>query len=227
MVDLLAPDEVPAVEVREGEGPFVDRLRACVQPHSARPWNARSGRADLDRHIAWDPGAAEVAAGDRAHDRRGDGPAALFAAGRSTATASRTFPTRSRVVSETHADPRQCRTVAASAQGESDQGVLGAVSCGARQAARRAPALPGSRRRWSPCIPSRRSIAASRGRGTLASSPPTNGASPTPCFSVLRRDRRLVVGDNEPYSAEGQCRLHDPPARPRPRPAACDDRDPE
>lgn len=58
---LLAADELPAVDVREGRGPFV-----VVCEHASNRLPAALGTlglasADLDRHIAWDPGAAAVA----------------------------------------------------------------------------------------------------------------------------------------------------------------------
>jgi predicted N-formylglutamate amidohydrolase len=58
---LIAPDEVPAVTVREGHGPFV-----VVCEHAANRLPRALGTlglaaADLDRHIAWDPGAVAVA----------------------------------------------------------------------------------------------------------------------------------------------------------------------
>ena len=60
---LLGLDEGPAVEVREGSGPFV-----IVCEHAANRLPRALGTlglaaADLQRHIAWDPGAADVAAG--------------------------------------------------------------------------------------------------------------------------------------------------------------------
>lgn len=62
MVALLAPDELPAVEIREGRGPFVfvcehasNRLPEALGTLGLSP-------ADLQRHIAWDPGAAPIAA---------------------------------------------------------------------------------------------------------------------------------------------------------------------
>ena len=58
---LLAPDEEPAVEIREGGGPFVV---VCEHASNRLPRSLGTlglSRADLDRHIAWDPGAAKVA----------------------------------------------------------------------------------------------------------------------------------------------------------------------
>jgi predicted N-formylglutamate amidohydrolase len=60
---LLAPDELPAVEIREGRGPFV-----IVCEHASNALPAALGtlglsRDHLERHIAWDPGAAAVAEG--------------------------------------------------------------------------------------------------------------------------------------------------------------------
>jgi len=60
---LLAADEPPAVEVRNGDGLFIV---ACEHASNRIPRSlGRLGLApgDLDRHIAWDPGAIEVAKG--------------------------------------------------------------------------------------------------------------------------------------------------------------------
>jgi predicted N-formylglutamate amidohydrolase len=60
---LLGADELPAVEVREGQGPFVF---VCEHASNVLPRSLGTlglSAADLDRHIAWDPGAAAIAAG--------------------------------------------------------------------------------------------------------------------------------------------------------------------
>lgn len=60
---LLAADEPAAVEVRNGDGLFIV---ACEHASNRIPRSlGRLGLspADLDRHIAWDPGALEVAEG--------------------------------------------------------------------------------------------------------------------------------------------------------------------
>jgi predicted N-formylglutamate amidohydrolase len=58
---LIGPDEGPVVEMREGDGPFVV---ACEHASNRLP-RALGGlglsQADLERHISWDPGAADVA----------------------------------------------------------------------------------------------------------------------------------------------------------------------
>lgn len=58
---LLEPNEPPAVEIREGRGPFV-----IVCEHASNRLPRALGdlglsKADLERHIAWDPGASAVA----------------------------------------------------------------------------------------------------------------------------------------------------------------------
>lgn len=60
MQGLLAPDELPAVEIREGRGPFVF---ACEHAANVLPRSLGDlglSPADLTRHIAWDPGAEPV-----------------------------------------------------------------------------------------------------------------------------------------------------------------------
>ncbi len=63
MSNVLAPDEMPAVEARPGGGPFVvvcehasNRLPRSLGTLGLKP-------SDLQRHIAWDPGAAALADG--------------------------------------------------------------------------------------------------------------------------------------------------------------------
>jgi len=61
MEALLGPDEGPAVEVREGGGPFVV---VCEHASNRLPRALCSlglSPADLERHIAWDLGAADLA----------------------------------------------------------------------------------------------------------------------------------------------------------------------
>jgi predicted N-formylglutamate amidohydrolase len=63
MDSVLAEEEGPAVEIREGEGPFI-----IVCEHASNVVPRSLGTLglvpiDLERHIAWDPGAREVAAG--------------------------------------------------------------------------------------------------------------------------------------------------------------------
>jgi predicted N-formylglutamate amidohydrolase len=60
---LLAPEELPAVEVREGRGTFVF---VCEHASNRLPKSLGTlglSAEDLRRHIAWDPGAARVAEG--------------------------------------------------------------------------------------------------------------------------------------------------------------------
>ena len=63
MSALLAPEELPAVEVREGRGAFVF---VCEHASNRLPISLGTlglSAEDLTRHIAWDPGAAQVAEG--------------------------------------------------------------------------------------------------------------------------------------------------------------------
>jgi predicted N-formylglutamate amidohydrolase len=61
MGSRLAADEFPAVDLRDGDGPFV-----IVCEHAANALPRALGQLglaprDLERHIAWDPGAFDVA----------------------------------------------------------------------------------------------------------------------------------------------------------------------
>jgi predicted N-formylglutamate amidohydrolase len=61
MESLLAADEFPAVDLRDADGPY---LIVCEHASNALPKSLGSlGLAahDLERHIAWDPGALDVA----------------------------------------------------------------------------------------------------------------------------------------------------------------------
>lgn len=60
---LLGDGELAAVEIREGRGPFVV---VCEHASNVLPRSLGSlglSAADIDRHIAWDPGAEPIAAG--------------------------------------------------------------------------------------------------------------------------------------------------------------------
>ncbi len=61
MVKLVEPDEEPVVEVHEGRRPFVV---ACEHASNRLPRALGTlglTHAELARHIAWDPGAADLA----------------------------------------------------------------------------------------------------------------------------------------------------------------------
>jgi predicted N-formylglutamate amidohydrolase len=63
MESLLAAGERPVVEVRVGDGPFVV---VCEHASNRIPQGLGTlglGARDLQRHIAWDPGALDVASG--------------------------------------------------------------------------------------------------------------------------------------------------------------------
>ncbi|MEX0853945.1 MAG: N-formylglutamate amidohydrolase [Bauldia sp.] len=60
---LLAPDETPTVDIREGGGPFVV---VCEHASNRLPRALGSlglGLLELASHVAWDPGAADLAEG--------------------------------------------------------------------------------------------------------------------------------------------------------------------
>ncbi len=200
MNGLLAADELPAVEVREGQGPFVvvcehasNRLPRAPRQPRPRPGRPRSSHRVGSRR-AGSRGGHGAPAGRR--PRR----AALFAP--CDRLQSRARPRRChRGAVRGHAHSRQRRLVGGGACGARRRN-LAAVSRRARAISSRGASRRASRRRSSPSIPSRRFIAASRGRGTSASSRPTTVGSPTGCSPGSGASPALVVGDNEPYSAK-------------------------
>ena len=126
---LLAPDEEPAIEIREGGGPFVV---VCEHASNRIPRSVGTlglSRDDLDRHIAWDPGAAEVA--KRLADRL-DGALLLQRYSRLVIDCNRAPDLADAVtpLSEETEDTRQCRTQRRR-QGRADRRRMGAVPCGA------------------------------------------------------------------------------------------------
>jgi predicted N-formylglutamate amidohydrolase len=196
---LLAPDEGPAVEVREGGGGFV-----VVCEHASRRLPKSLGdlglaAADLTRHIAWDPGAADVA-------RRLAG----------TLDADLVLQRFSRLVVDCNRDPALPSAFVTVAEDTTVPGNLDLVDA---EKARRMEAI------WTPfhaavdrLLDRRREAGRPSALVTVHSFTPVFRGESRPwhvgfvsteersfteaMLSAMRRDRSLVVGDNQPYSAK-------------------------
>lgn len=194
---LLAPDEIPAVTVTEGSGPFV-----VVCEHAANRLPRALGTlglsaADLERHIAWDPGAAAVAA---------------YLAGRLDATL--VTQRYSRLAIDCNRDPALADAMPERSE-DTDIPHNAALTAGAR--ALRIRAI------WEPFHAALDNLLDRRAREGRATAlvtihtftPVYRGVTrpwhvgiistgdrrlADPLLAALRRDRSLVVGDNEPYS---------------------------
>jgi predicted N-formylglutamate amidohydrolase len=199
MDGLLAADEVPAVDIHDGDGPFIvacehasNRLPRTLGTLGLKP-------ADLDRHIAWDPGAADLAAG---------------VAKRIGATL--VLQRYSRLVIDCNRDPKLPDAIAALSE---DTEIPGNVGLSVEAKAGRVASL------WAPfhaaldrLIDLRRAARRPTALVTVHSFTPvyrgvsrpwhvgiistTDRSFAEAVLAVLRRDKRLVVGDNQPYSAK-------------------------
>jgi predicted N-formylglutamate amidohydrolase len=196
---LLAADELPAVEVRNGDGLFL-----VVCEHASNRIPRSLGRlglkpADLDRHIAWDPGAAAVAEG-------------IFGRLDGALIAQR----YSRLVVDCNRDPELPDAIATFSE---DTTIPGNIGLAEKDRARRIAEI------WMPfhdAIDRLISERTAAGRPTAlvtihtftpvylgVSRPWHIGIISTgerrlaeTLLEALRRDSGLVVGDNEPYSAK-------------------------
>ena len=196
---LIGPDEGPVVEMREGDGPFVV---ACEHASNRLPRALGSlglSQSDLERHIAWDPGAAEVA----------DGLAARLGGD----LLKQRF---SRLAIDCNRSPELPDAIATLSEDTTIPGNLG-LTAAARED--RVAAF------WSPfhaalekLLERRRSQRRPTALVTVHSFTPVYRGVARPwhvgiistdersladaMLAVLRRDRTLVVGDNQPYSAK-------------------------
>jgi predicted N-formylglutamate amidohydrolase len=196
---LLAPDEVPAVEVRQGGGPVV-----VVCEHASNRLPRALGtlglsQSDLQRHIAWDPGAADLA---RSVARRLDADLVLNR--------------YSRLVVDCNRDPALADAFCTLSE---DTEVPGNLGLSAEAKAVRLAAI------WTPfhaaierLLDARRDARRPTTLITVHSFTPVYRGVARPwhvglisteersfadaMLKVLRRDRELVVGDNQPYSAK-------------------------
>jgi predicted N-formylglutamate amidohydrolase len=199
MSALLSPDEQPVFEIREGSGPFV-----VVCEHAANRLPRALGTlgldaADLTRHIAWDPGAAELAAAVSA-----------------TIGATLVLQRFSRLAIDCNRDPALADAIAIRSETTDIPGNAG-LSAEARQARidvvwkpfhaaltavldrRRAAARPTVLATIHSFTPVFRTVARPWHVGIISTE---ERSLPDAMLALLRRDRSLVVGDNEPYSAK-------------------------
>jgi predicted N-formylglutamate amidohydrolase len=199
MNGVLAPDEEPAVEIRDGGGPLVI---ACEHASNRLPRALGTlglTRPDLDRHIAWDPGAGELSA---------------QVAARLDATL--VLQRYSRLAIDCNRDPALADAITSFSE---DTPIPGNIGLSAEAKSGRIAAL------WAPfhaaldrLTEKRRAARRPTGLVTVHSFTPVYRGVARPwhvgiistsdrsfaeaMLAVLRRDRRLVVGDNEPYSAK-------------------------
>jgi predicted N-formylglutamate amidohydrolase len=195
---LIGSDEGSVVEVREGRGPFVV---ACEHASNRLPRSLGTlglPEAELQRHIAWDPGAAKVATGVA---RRLEGDLIL-----------QRF---SRLAIDCNRDPALPDAIAVRSE---DTVIPGNTNL--TEAARAARI----RTFWTPfhlalerLIDRRRALRRPTALVTVHSFTPVYRGVARPwhagiistderslaeaMLAVLGRERALVVGDNEPYSA--------------------------
>ena len=195
---LIDPDEGPVVDIREGDGPFVV---ACEHASNRLPRALGSlglSPTDLQRHIAWDPGAADVADG-LATRLGGDLLKQRF----------------SRLAIDCNRSPELADAIAEVSEDTAIPGNLGltAEARANRVAAFWAPfhaalekLLDRRRRERRPTAlvtvhsftPVYRGIARPWHAGIISTDERSLADA---VLAALRRDRTLVVGDNEPYSA--------------------------
>jgi len=196
---LLAADEPLAVEVRNGDGLFI-----VVCEHASNRIPRSLGRlglapADLDRHIAWDPGAIEVAEGLAS---RLDG----------TLIVQR----YSRLVVDCNRDPALPDAITTLSE---DTTIPGNLALGVEDKARRIAEI------WTPfhdavgrIVDGRIAAGLPTALVTIHSFTPVYRGVSRPwhagiistderslaerLLKALRRDPALIVGDNEPYSAK-------------------------
>ncbi len=198
MDTLIGPDEGPVVDMSEGDGPFVF---ACEHASNRLPralGNLGLSPADLERHIAWDPGAADVA----------DGLAARLGGD----LLKQRF---SRLAVDCNRAPELPDAIATLSE---DTEIPGNMGLAAEARANRIATF------WAPfhaalerLLDRRRRERRSTALVTVHSFTPVYRGVARPwhigiistdersladaVLAVLRRDRTLTVGDNQPYSA--------------------------
>lgn len=197
MPGLLASGEGPAVEVREGRGPLV-----FVCEHAANRLPASLGDlglapSDLQRHIAWDPGAQPVAT-KLALALGGDLIAQRFSRLVIDCNRDPVLPDAITALSETTPIPGNAGLTPAARQLRIDEVWTPfhdavAARLDARQAARRATALV-TIHTFNPVY---RGVSRPWHVGIISTE---DRSFADAMLMALGREEGLVVGDNEPYS---------------------------
>ncbi len=198
MGEMLAPDELPVVDVSRGDGPFVV---ACEHASNRLPRALGTlglSEADLRRHIAWDPGAAELAAG-LAGKIGGDLVLQRYSRLAIDCNRDPALPDAIVTLSEDTEIPGNLHLSTEARAGR--KAALWAPFHAAvdrlldlRRAAKRATALV-TVHSFTPVY---RGVARPWHVGLISTAERTFAEA---MLAVLRRDKALVVGDNEPYSA--------------------------
>ena len=199
MAALIGPDEGPVVDIRRGDSLFVV---ACEHASNRLPRTLGDlglSAADLQRHIAWDPGAAEVATG-LATRLSGDLLKQCF----------------SRLVIDCNRSPQLADAIAETSEDTTIPGNLGLTP---QARSDRIASV------WAPFHAALEALLDERARErrptalvTVHSFTPVYRGVARPwhigvistdersladvLLAALRRDRTLVVGDNQPYSAK-------------------------
>ena len=196
---LIGPDEGPAVEMREGDGPFVV---ACEHASNRLPRALGSlglSQADLERHIAWDPGAADVADGLAAR-LGGDLLKQRFSRLAIDCNRSPELPDAIAVLSEDTTIPGN---LGLTAEAREDRVAAFWAPFHAaleklidRRLRERRPTALVTVHSFTPVY---RGVARPWHVGIISTDERSLADA---VLAVLRRDRTLVVGDNEPYSAK-------------------------
>jgi predicted N-formylglutamate amidohydrolase len=194
---LLGPDELPAVEIREGRGPFI-----IVCEHASNRLPRALGSlglpaAALERHIAWDPGAAGVAEG--LAERLG-GDLVLQRYSRLAVDCNRdpaladAIPERSEDTDIPHNTALDAEAKAARLRAvwtpfhDALEGLLD------RRHAQGRPTVLVTVHTFTPIY---RGVARPLHIGIISTG---DRRIADPLLAALRRERDLIVGDNEPYS---------------------------
>jgi predicted N-formylglutamate amidohydrolase len=199
MDGLIAPDEEPVVEIREGGGPLFiicehasNRLPRALGDLGLAP-------SDLTRHIAWDPGAADLATGIA-----------------SRLDATLVMQRFSRLAIDCNREPSLPDAITSFSE---DTAIPGNIGLSGEAKASRVKGL------WAPfhaaldrLIDKRRAARRLMGVVTVHSFTPVYRGVARPwhvgiissgdrrfaeaMLAALRRDPKLVVGDDQPYSAK-------------------------
>ena len=196
---LLGPDEAPVVELREGGGPFVVVCEHASNHLPRALGTLGLGVADLDRHIAWDPGAGAVAAGV-AEAVGADLVLQRYSRLAVDCNRDPDLPDAVAVISEATAIPGniglspEARAERIASVWEPFHDTLGGLLD--RRAAARLPTALVTMHSFTPVY---RGVSRPWDVGIISTEERSFAEA---MLVALRRDARLVVGDNQPYSAK-------------------------